>query len=150
SLPRAWQMSWGSLNPTGSSDVDATILVEPGKPGDYRLVITPGPSTSVKLTYNRDPRPGIDMGGKFELPMNDVRGTFIYHNGLVQMQDVGFTFYNAPVTFAAGTVRVENSGKFQLGVRDVRARELRLDVNLRRIMPPVMAQFAKRLDDGKN
>lgn len=148
-LPPAWQMSWGSLDPTGSSDVDAAIEVDPGKPEDYKLVITPRPSTSVKLRYSRDARPGIDLGGTFELPMNNVRGQFIYHNGLVQMRDVGFTFYNAPVNFAAGAVRVENSGKFQLKVREVWARDLRLDGNLRKIMPPVMAQFAKRLDDGK-
>lgn len=148
-LPQAWQVTWKTLNPTGSSDVDATIKVEPDQPEDYYLEITPGPSTSVKLAYSRDPRPGIDPGGKFTLPMNDVRGRFVYHNGTVRMEDCGFQFFNSTVKFEKGTVKVENSGKFQLGVSDLWARDLRLDSNLRHIMPPIMAQFALRFDDGK-
>jgi hypothetical protein len=149
SLPRAWQITWERLNPSGSSDVDATIKIEPGMPEDYHLVITPGPSTSVELKYSREPRPGIDPGGQFTLPMDDVRGQFVYHNGLVTMKDVNFKFYSAPVQFATGTVRVENSGRFDLRVSELRAREIRLGSELRKIMPPVMAQFARRLDDGR-
>ena len=44
---------------------------------------------------------------------------------------------------------VEDSGQFALEVYDLRAQDFRLDSRLRDKMPPVMADFARRLDEGK-
>jgi hypothetical protein len=148
SLPLAWQKSWAILNPTGSSDVKASILVMPGGPDQYHIEIDPRPETNVRLAYSRAPRPGIDPGGTFDLRMEKARGRFVFHNGVVSMEDVGFQFYRSPVRFARGQLVVEDSGKFQLGVEKVWAQDFRLDQEIRKIMPPVMAQFARRLDDG--
>lgn len=148
-LPLAWRKSWEILSPTGSSDVDATIAVRPGAPDSYVLRIMPRPATGVTLKYSRAPKPGIDPGGTFELPMEHVTGLFVFNNGPVDMHDVGFRFHGAPVRFARGRVAVEDSGKFQLGVSDLWVKDIRLDGRLRAIMPPVMAQFAQRLDDGR-
>ena len=65
------------------------------------------------------------------------------------MHDVGFQFFGAPVQFESGMVLVEDSGRFRLGVTGVWARDFRLDARLRKIMPPVMAKFAQRLDEGQ-
>ncbi|MGE3819206.1 MAG: AsmA-like C-terminal region-containing protein, partial [Isosphaeraceae bacterium] len=145
-LPPAWNKSWAILDPTGSSDVDATIKIAPGQPDSYVLVITPLPATDVKLSYSRAPKPG-DPGGDFELRMEDVTGRFVFNNGPVDMSDVTFRFHGAPVRFERGRVIVEDTGKFQLGAWGVRVRDLRLDNRLRKIMPPVMRQFAQRFDD---
>lgn len=148
-LPPAWQKTWAILDPTGASDVDAAIKVTPGAADDYELKITPRPSTGVTLRYTRDPKPGSDPGGSFELPMDHVTGLFVFRNGPVEMRDVGFRFHGAPVQFARGRVTVEDSGRFQLEVGDLWVKNLRLDTQLRTTMPPVMAQFAQRFDDGK-
>ncbi len=154
-LPPAWQKSWEILQPTGSCDADATIAVRPGDaPGakpkeNYVLKIVPRPATNVTLSYSRPAKPGVDPGGTFELPMEHVSGLFVFNNGPVDMHDVSFKFYGAPVQFKTGRVMVADSGKFELGVRDVSVRDIRLDQRLRTIMPPVMAQFAARLDDGR-
>ncbi|MBV8382865.1 MAG: hypothetical protein JOZ63_09670 [Planctomycetaceae bacterium] len=147
-LPKAWQKTWSTINPIGSSDVDATIRLAPGQPDHYHLVIDPRPDTNIRLEFSREPRPGIDPGGTFSLPMENVTGRFIYDNGTVSMRDVGFRFFGAPVQFESGMVRVEESGRFQLGVTGVWARDFRLDARLRAIMPPVMAKFAQRFDEG--
>jgi hypothetical protein len=148
-LPRAWQRTWAVLEPTGSADVAAVIKVEPGRDDDYHLEIRPRPATGVRLRYSRPPKPGSDPGGHFELPMDHVTGLFVFNNGPVDMRDVGFHFYGAPVQFARGRVIVEDSGKFQLGVEGLWVKDIRLESRLRTIMPPVMAQFAQRLDDGR-
>ena len=51
--------------------------------------------------------------------MEDVTGRFVFDNGPVDMHDVGFRFHDAPVQFAAGTVVVEDSGRFDLDVSDL-------------------------------
>ena len=81
--------------------------------------------------------------------MEDVSGRFKFRNGPVDMEDVGFRFHEAPVQFERGRVIVENSGRFDLAVRDLWVKDLRLNSHLRSIMPPVMAQFAEKLDDGR-
>lgn len=146
-LPPAWKKTWERLNPLGSSDVEAKIEVRPGAE-HYNLVIVPKAETLVQLSFTREPGPG-DPGGTFDLRMENVRGRFVYNDGLVTMKDVGFVFHGSPVSFAEGAVQVENSGRFNLGVSQVWARNLRLDGELRKMMPPVMAQFAQRLDDGR-
>lgn len=148
-LPPAWQKSWATLDPFGSSSVDATIKVLAGQEPRYHLVIVPGPASGVRLHYSRPPNPGVDPGGTFELRMEDVTGTFVFDNGPVEMSNVGFRFHGAPVRFTTGTVTVEDSGKFMLGVNDLWVKEIRLDNRLRKIMPPVMDQFARRFDDGR-
>jgi len=149
SLPPAWQKSWDTLNPIGSSYVDAKIHLEPGKPEQYHLEIDPKPETLVRLKFRRELRPNVDPGGTFDLRMENVRGRFVYDNGLVKMRDVGFVFHGTPVQFENGWVKVEDSGKFQLHVSQVNARGFRMDGELRKMMPPVMAQFANRLDEGR-
>ena len=147
-LPQAWRKSWEYLKPRGSSDVDATIHDHYGKRPSYYLVITPRPATDVRLSYSRPAKPGIDSGGTFELRLEDVSGRFVFNNGPVDMSDVGFTFHGAPVQFARGRVIVADTGRFELGVEDLWVQGIRLDTRVRYFMPPVMAQFAEKLDDG--
>jgi len=148
-LPPAWKKSWGALDPTGSADVDASITLAPGVPERYHLEIRPRPATGVCLKYTRDPVPGADPGGTFKIRMEDVTGRFVFDNGPVDMRDVSFRFHDAPVQFASGRVVVEDSGRFDLRVSDLYARSIRLEQRLRSYMPPVMAQFARRFDDGR-
>ncbi len=149
SLPPAWQKSWAVLDPTGSADVDATIKLAPRTPESYHLEIRPRPATSVCLKYTRDPKPGIDPGGTFKLRMEDVTGLFVFNNGPVDMHDVAFRFHDAPVQLASGRVIVQDSGQFDLRVLDLNVHDIRLEQRLRSYMPPVMDQFAERLDDGR-
>lgn len=148
-LPPAWQKTWGTLNPIGSSDVQAEIQLSPGKPDRYHLVIVPLPETLVGLSFSRAVKPGIDAGPTFKLRMENVRGQFVFDNGPVEMHNVGFQFYGSPVEFAHGRVVVADSGQFELRVENVLARKFRLDQELRKIMPPVMEKFARRFDDGR-
>lgn len=145
----AWKKTWETLDPIGSCDVDAKIVLAPGKPDHYHLVINPGPSSGIQPKFERVPTPGLDPGGTVELRMEDVTGRFTFDNGKVTMNDVGFQFHEAPVRFAGGSVVVEDSGRFALDVVDLRVQDFRLDARLRKMMPPVMADFARRLDDGK-
>ena len=147
-LPPAWRKTWAILDPTGSSDVTAAIRVEPGKKDSYVIEILPRPATSVRLRYTRPPKLGVDIGGTFELPMEHVTGRFVFDNGPVEMHDVGFRFFNAPVRFESGRVTVKDSGQFDLEVRKLWARDIRLDT-LTTIMPPIMKQFAQRFEDGR-
>jgi hypothetical protein len=146
-LPPAWKKTWAQLNPSGTSDVKAEVRIVPGKPDWYKLALTPGPQAAVQLAYSRDPSPG-DPGGHFPLRMDDVRGQFLAINGTVDMKNVDFNFYGSPVRFETGRVHVEDSGRFDLGVQKLKVQKLRLDSELQEIMPPVMALFARRLDDG--
>jgi hypothetical protein len=148
-LPPAWRKTWRYLDPTGSSDVDAKIRIRPDVKDRYVVTIAPRPATSVRLHYKRDPKPDVDPGGEFTLRMEDVSGRFVYNDGPVDMTDVGFRFHGTPVRFERGRVTVEDSGKFQLGTSGLWVKGIRLDSELRAIMPPVMAQFAQRLDDGR-
>jgi hypothetical protein len=148
-LPPAWQKTWRYLDPTGSSDVDAKIRIRPGVKDRYVLTVTPRPATGVRLHCERDPKPGGDPGGETILRMEDVTGRFVYNDGPVDMKDVGFRFLGTPVQFESGQVIVKDSGAFRLGVSKLWVKGIRLDSELRSYMPPVMAQFAQRLDDGR-
>jgi hypothetical protein len=147
-LQPAWQKTWSIINPLGASNVEARIQVEPGRPDVNHIVIAPRPESTVRLEIHRQPQPGIDPGGTFELRMENVRGRFEFDNGKVVMRDVNFLFHGAPVQFSLGDVVVEDSGRFALAASELWVKEIRLDSNLRKIMPPLMAQFALRLDDG--
>ncbi len=147
-LPPAWQKSWSTLNPIGSSDVDATIKIRPGQPDRYHLELIPQQETGILLKVDRAAKPGPEAAPPLELRMDDVTGRFVFDNGTVSMQDVGFLFHGSPVRFARGQVQVKDSGAFKLGVEELWAEKLRLDAGLRKIMPPVMAQMSDRLDDG--
>jgi hypothetical protein len=129
--------------------VDARIQTAPAQPDRYHLEIDPGPATGIRPRFARVPRPRIDPGGTIEMRMEDVKGRFIFDNGTVWMNAVGFQFHDAPVQFARGKVVVEDSGRFALEVYDLQAQDFRLDSRLRAKMPPIMADFARRLDDGK-
>ncbi len=148
-LQPAWQKTWSIINPTGASDVEASIHVMPGRADVNHITIVPRRDSGVKLQIERTPQPGIDPGGTLELRMENVQGRFDFDNGKVAMSDVGFLFHGAPVQFGSGDVMVEDSGRFDLAVRDLWIKEIRLDSSFRAIMPPLMAQFALRLDDGR-
>ncbi|HMF37330.1 MAG TPA: AsmA-like C-terminal region-containing protein, partial [Isosphaeraceae bacterium] len=148
-LQPAWQKTWSIINPTGASDVEASIHVEPDRPDINHILIVPLRDSSVRLVIHRTPQPGFDPGGTFELRMENVHGRFDFDNGKVVMNDVNFLFHGAPVQFASGDVMVEDSGRFALVVSELWVKEIRFDSSLRAIMPPLMAQFALRLDDGR-
>ena len=149
-LPGVWDKIWKTINPSGASDVEATVDVEPHRPDRTHIVIVPLPESSVRLEVVRAPQPKhLDPGGVVELRMDDVRGRFVFDNGTVAMSDVSLQFRVAPVRCDRGTVFVEDSGRFGLSVTDLWVKDIRLDVNLRKKMPPLMAQFAQRLDDGR-
>ena len=112
------------------------------------IVIVPRPESNVRLEVVRSPQPGIDPGGMIELPMENVHGRFVFDDGKVTMQDVNFQFRGAPVKFSRGTVFLEDSGRFDLAVSELDVKDIRFDLDLRKKMPPLMAQFALRLDDG--
>jgi hypothetical protein len=148
-LPLAWNKSWPTINPSGSSDMEAEVHVMPGQPDHTHIVIVPRPESNVRLEVTRSPQPGLDPGGTIELPMENVRGRFVFDDGKVTMNDVTFKFRGAPVNFARGTVFLEESGRFDLAVNDLCVEEIRIDADLRKKMPPLMQQFAIRLDDGR-
>ena len=156
-MPTPWKVTWATLNPSGASDIDATIDVDPLKPPaareHARIVIVPLAATGVKLRFNPLVGPGAPtVPGLIELRMDDVGGTFVYDTAdapHTSMTDVHFSFQRAPVTFASGKVDVRDTGQFQLDIDDIEVENLRLDEDLRRYMPPVMANFSRRLDDLK-
>ena len=147
-LPTAWKKTWPTINPSGSCDVEAGVHVAPGGPNARRSRSAPRPESNVRLLVTRSPQPGIDPGGTIELPMDDVHGQFVFDNGEVTMNDVNFNFRGSPVRFSRGTVLLEESGQFDLDVQDAWVEEIRFDLDLRKKMPPLMAQFALRLDGG--
>jgi hypothetical protein len=148
-LPQTWQNTWAILQPAGSSTFDAHIQVEQTKE-NYHLVILPERETRVKLNLPRVPGPGVAPGETFDMPpMEQVKGTFVFDNGAVTMTDVGFQFRGAPAHLARGTVNVRDTGQFRVDVQNLEVADFRVDPGLCRIMPPLMAQFARRLDDGK-
>ncbi len=149
SLPPEWQKVWATLNPTGSCSMDAEIRVEPGKPDHYHLEIQPKAETGIRLILARPAKPGIDPGGIIDMRMEEASGYFVYNDGTVTMRDVKFDYRGAPVRFDRGRVVVENNGQFDLAVESLFVKDFRLDAKLREMMPPVTAQFARRLDDGR-
>jgi hypothetical protein len=149
-LQKAWQNTWAILRPTGSSAFDARILVEPQKE-NYHLVIMPEHDTRLQLRLPRLPGPGVSPGETFDMPpMDEVRGTFTFDNGIVTMSNVSFQFRGAPAHFAHGMVHVRDDGQFRLDVENLEVSDFRIDSGLCRIMPPLMAHFARRCDDGKS
>jgi hypothetical protein len=150
-LLKNWQGTWDILNPNGSSHVEAHVKVEPGKRDHCHLTIVPDPETRVQLELTPAPgTPVVARGGKIRLPpMEDVKGTFIYDDGHVSMAGVTFTFREAPVSFRDGSATFFDDNRFELAVHDLEVSNLRLDSDLRRVMPPLMAEFARRLDDGR-
>lgn len=149
-LPQAWRKSWDTINPAGACDIEtAQVHVYPGRPDRTHIVILPRPESSVRLEIPRAPGVSKDQGGMVELRMDKVGGRFIFDDGAVGMHDVGFEFRGAQARFAKGTVKVEDTGRFDLAVKDLWVDGLRFDADLRKKMPPLMAQTALRLDDGR-
>ena len=52
------------------------------------------------------------------------------------------------MTFSRGTAFLEETGKFGLAVNELEVKDIRFDAELRNKMPPLMRQFALKLDDG--
>jgi hypothetical protein len=148
-LPPAWKKTWATINPSGSCKVKAEVRHTSGSPDSTHIVIEPSPESNVRLQFYRSPQPGFDPGGPVELRMEDVAGNFDFLDGKVTMHDVNFQFRGEPVQFARGTVVVEDTGRFDLDVHDLWVRGIRFDAELRKKMPPLMGQFAMRLDDGR-
>ncbi len=156
-LPKAWSLTWSTLNPTGACDMKATIRVEPGPAGATpkdacKIEITPLAQAGVTLRFNPLPVPGGPPPGPLEMRLDDLTGRFVFDTAdspPVTMTDVGFVFQRAPVTFASGQVDVKDTGQFRLKMGGLEVSDLRLDEGLRRMMPQVTATFARRLDDRK-
>jgi AsmA-like C-terminal region len=151
-LPKEWRATWATLNPSGASRVDAKILVAPGKKESYHLVIVPKPETRLQIELTPAPgTPVTEPAPTIKLPpMEDIEGKFVFDNGTVAMEDVKFSFHEAPVRFRSGVVTLKaNTGAFDLKVKDLEVSNLRLDADLRRVMPPLMREFSRRLDDGR-
>ncbi len=149
-LPQAWRKTWDTINPAGSCDIEtAQIHVSPGQPDRTHIVILPRPESSVRLEIPRAPGGSRDQGGIVELRMDKVGGRFVFDDGAVEMQDGRFEFRGAEARFAKGSVKVEDTGRFDLAVKDMWVDGLRFDKDLRQKMPPLMAQTALRLDDGR-
>ena len=148
-LPAEWRATWSTLNPRGSSKVDATIATRPGRRDHYRLVVVPEPETAIQLVLTPAPRaPGGPKLVPLRLPtMRDLRGRFVYDDGKVDMLGVDLTFHGASVRVETGAVEFGGDGKFALRLGDVAVKKLRLDAELQQVMPPEMAGFARRLDD---
>ena len=98
-LPPEWKKIWPTINPSGACDVVARVHAMPGAPDRTQIRITPR-ETNIRLVVTRSPQPGIDPGGTFELPMDDVHGLFDFDNGDVTMNQVNFSFRGSPVRFA--------------------------------------------------
>ncbi len=149
-MPDAWKNTWQTINPSGASDIKASVDVEPGRPDQTHIVLDPLPESSVRLLVKRVAQPKhLDPGGTVELQMDDVHGRFVFDNGVVKMTDVGVMFRGAPVQLARGTVNVRDTGQFELHAENLWVKEIRMDSGLRKKMPPLMAQFAQKLDDGR-
>ena len=148
-LPVEWRATWGLLDPRGKAALDASIRVE-GNENHTRLAVRPDPGTSIRLSFTPTPaEPGGPEPPPIALPaMEEIAGTFVYDDGLVTMEDVGFDFRGSPVQFRSGIVQLEPDGRFGLGVDALRIAQFRLDAELRRLMPGVMADFARRLDES--
>jgi hypothetical protein len=159
-LPAEWQATWATLNPSGASRVEATIAAQPRQHPHYHLKIVPEPAeTRVQLALTPVPgSPGAPPAGRppktIQLPpMERVAGTFVYDDAggqpTVEFQGVTCIFREAPVSCRRGQVAMKPGGAFELSVADLVVSKLRLDAELRQNMPPVMADFAERLDDGR-
>jgi hypothetical protein len=154
SLPPSWRATWSLLNPVGSSKLDARVIA--GWPGQedrtwLKIEVAREDEAQVKLRLLPVPgTPGASAGRWIELPtMQDVRGCFLFDNGVVTMNDVAFDFRGAQVACARGRFHLRDSGQFDLRLEQMDVSRLRFDSELRRIMPPRMALFAQRLDEGK-
>ena len=99
----------------------------------------------------RSPQPKhLDPGGLIELRMDDVHGRFVFDNGVVTMNDVSVKFRGAPVRFdQRDGLRRRIPASSPWASSDLWVKEIRLDSDLRKKMPPLMAQFAQKLDDGR-
>lgn len=149
-LPPEWQATWDLLNPTGKASLDAAIRVE-GNEDHARLAVRPDPGTSIRLKFTPAPVvPGGPTPPPLELPaMEGIDGSFVYDDGLVTMDGVSFGFRGSPVRFDTGSVKLEPDGRFGLSMTDLRVARFRLDAELRKLMPSVMAEFARRLDESR-
>ncbi len=142
------------MNPIGTCRLDAHVLAGwPDRADKTHLTIAVGSDDEAQVTLMIKPAPGtpgIVEGQKIELPsMRGVTGRFEYDNGLVLMDRVRFDFRGAPVSFVDGRMTLQETGQFDLQISKLAFSTLRLDAELRKIMPPLMATFAQKLDENK-
>jgi hypothetical protein len=154
SLPPTWRATWSLLNPDGSSTLDARVVAGwPGRADRTWLNVQVAREDEARLKLRLLPVPSSPdavAGRWIELPtMQDVRGSFVFDNGAVTMNSVAFEFREAHVACARGRLHLRDTGQFDLRLEDMNVTRLRFDSELRRIMPPRLAQFAQRLDEGK-
>lgn len=146
-LPPEWGATWDVLNPTGSTGLDARVTVVDNAQR-HLVTIVPEKDTQVRLRF-------VPIGSESEparplaLPVMELdKGTFVYDEGLVRMDEVKFRFRGSPVEFTSGTVALEDNGRFELDVQNLRVANFQLDRELRQLLPPVAAEFARRIDDS--
>ena len=150
SLPDVWQKTWTTINPIGSAHVDVLIDLDPSKNLDSRQIsIAPDAETRLNLIIQKRQSPDNPSTKPIELSLDQVQGQFVSQNGKVSMEDVKFLFRNSKVTLREGQVVLEPDGKFDLWANSLEARDLRMDAALRQKMSPMLAHFARRLDDGR-
>lgn len=149
-LPVEWRESWKVLSPEGACAAKASILVEPGKPDHYHVEIVPEPKTRVNLVLSPAKGTGFAAGKPLVFPpFEDVKGRFVFDDGKVAMSDVSFGFRGASVGFRTGSMRLDNGGRFDLRVKNLHATDFRIDSGLRQLMPPLMAGFARKIDEAR-
>ena len=149
-LPPAWKRSWPIINPSGASDVKAEVHVIPHRARPYPYRDPAAPRVQREAGSDSQPPAGSRPRRHHRAcPWKTCTGQFVFDDGKVTMKDVTFKFRGAPVTFTRGNVFLEENGRFDLAVNDLFVEEIRFDAELRKKMPPLMAQFALRLDDGR-
>jgi len=148
-LPPEWQASWEVLDPRGTASMEARVQALDGAE-HTEMTVVPGNDAAVRLSFTPTAsEPGEPRPEPLDLPAFEaISGTFVYNDGLVTMKDVGFGFRGSPVRFRQGTVRVEDTGAFALSIDGLMVERFRLDAELRSLMPPLMADFARRLDES--
>ena len=80
--------------------------------------------------------------------MEGVTGTFVYDDGTVTMSDVELPVPRRPGGLPLRHGEGQDGGRFAMRVADLHVTDFRVDAALRQLMPPVMAQFAHRLDEA--
>ncbi len=148
-LPPEWETTWKLLDPRGKASLDAEVDVD-GPTENIVLQVRPDPGTSVRLQFTPTSTvPGVDPKPLALPAMEEIGGNFIYDDGLLLMEDVSFSFRDSPVRFPVGSVLLEEGGRFQLGIRNLRVENFRIDAALRRLMSTEMAAIARMLDEGR-
>ncbi len=146
-----WQATWDTINPEGGASVDVTI--DAGRVPVARTAITIRPVENTRMRLKLPPLPGAESNRTREPvvlpPMNEVKGTFTFINGIVEVIDADFRFWDAPVRIPRGWMQIEDGGRFNLVVDDLSLKDLRVDGELLHRLPASVANFARRIAGQK-